>query len=93
MTTTIPNPHYSPETCVKICLINFAITQAGLRDQMLSLVVSIEKADLEQERQNLVEQNAKNEKILTEKEDEILADLKQSDPATILNGDALINKL
>lgn len=60
---------------------------------MLSLVVSIEKADLEQERQNLVEQNAKNEKILTEKEDEILADLKQSDPATILNGDALINKL
>jgi dynein heavy chain len=93
LTTTIPNPHYSPETCVKICLINFAITEGGLKDQMLSLVVSIEKADLEQERLNLVEQNAKNEKILTEKEDEILKDLKGSDPATILNGDALINKL
>lgn len=78
---------------MKICLINFAITQAGLRDQMLSLVVGIEKADLEQERLNLVETNAKNEKILTEKEDEILSDLKKSDPQTILNEDTLINKL
>lgn len=78
---------------MKICLINFAITQAGLRDQMLSLVVGIEKADLEQERLNLVETNAKNEKILTEKEDEILGDLKKSDPQTILNEDTLINKL
>jgi len=78
---------------VKICLINFAITQAGLRDQMLSLVVGIEKSDLEQERLNLVETNAKNEKILTEKEDEILGDLKKSDPQTILNEDTLINKL
>lgn len=78
---------------MKICLINFAITQAGLRDQMLSLVVGIEKSDLEQERLNLVETNAKNEKILTEKEDEILSDLKKSDPQTILNEDTLINKL
>jgi len=78
---------------VKICLINFAITQAGLRDQMLSLVVGIEKSDLEQERLNLVETNAKNEKILTEKGDEILGDLKKSDPQTILNEDTLINKL
>lgn len=78
---------------MKICLINFAITQSGLRDQMLSLVVGIEKSDLEQERLNLVETNAKNEKILTEKEDEILGDLKKSDPQTILNEDTLINKL
>jgi len=39
----MPNPHYSPETCVKICIINFAITELGLKDQMLSLAVSIEK--------------------------------------------------
>jgi len=26
MTTTLPNPHYSPETSVKVTLINFAIT-------------------------------------------------------------------
>ena len=26
MTTTIPNPHYPPETFVKVTIINFAIT-------------------------------------------------------------------
>jgi dynein heavy chain len=93
MTTTIPSPQYPPETCVKICLINFSITESGLKDQMLSLAVSIEKSDLEQERNNLIETNAKNEKILKDKEDEILADLQSSDPETILNEDDLINKL
>mmetsp|Transcript_98258 Transcript_98258/g.211909 ORF Transcript_98258/g.211909 Transcript_98258/m.211909 type:complete len:204 (+) Transcript_98258:641-1252(+) len=93
MTTTNPNPHYSPETCVKICLINFAITESGLRDQMLSLVVSIEKNELEVERNTLIETNAKNEKILEQKEDEILEGLKNSDPEKILDEDDLINQL
>ena len=93
MTTTLPNPHYSPETCVKICLINFAITENGLKDQMLSLVVSLEKNDLENERNNLIETNAKNEEILQQKEDEILEELKKSDPSKILDEDDLINKL
>lgn len=30
MTTTMPNPHYSPETFVKVTIINFAITPNGL---------------------------------------------------------------
>jgi len=29
MTTTLPNPHYSPETSVKVTLLNFAITPFG----------------------------------------------------------------
>jgi len=78
---------------VKICLINFAITESGLKDQMQSLVVSIEKYDLEQERNQLIEQNAKNEKILEGLEDDILENLKNSDPDKILDEDDLINKL
>jgi len=93
MTTTIPNPHYSPETCVKICLINFAITEIGLKDQMLSLAVSLEKSELESERNMLIETNARNEKLLVKKEDDILEDLKKSDPQKILDEDDLINKL
>jgi len=93
MTTTIPNPHYSPETCVKICLINFAITQSGLKDQMLSLAVTLEKSELESERNMLIETNAKNEKILVEKEDKILNDLDKADPNKILDEDDLINNL
>jgi len=30
--TTLPNPHYSPESQVKISLLNFAITQFGLEE-------------------------------------------------------------
>ena len=36
MTTTIPNPHYSPETQVKVTLLNFAITPSGLEEQLLN---------------------------------------------------------
>jgi dynein heavy chain len=32
MTTTLPNPHYSPETSVKVTIINFAITPQGLEE-------------------------------------------------------------
>jgi dynein heavy chain len=32
MTSTLPNPHYSPETSVKVTIINFAITPQGLED-------------------------------------------------------------
>jgi len=35
MTTTLPNPNYSPETQVKVTLLNFAITPFGLEEQML----------------------------------------------------------
>lgn len=60
---------------------------------MMSLVVSLEKRELEEERNMLLEQNAENQKKLEEKEDEILEGLKNSDPATILDEDDLINKL
>lgn len=36
MTTTLPNPHYSPETTVKVTILNFAITPFGLEEQMLN---------------------------------------------------------
>ena len=26
MTTKMPNPHYLPETCIKVTLINFTVT-------------------------------------------------------------------
>lgn len=74
-------------------MINFAITESGLKDQMLSLAVSIEKYELEAERNKLIETNAQNEKKLEEKEDEILEDLKKSNPDKILDEDDLINKL
>lgn len=42
MTTTLPNPHFSPETSVKVTIINFAITPTGLEEQLLAKIVEIE---------------------------------------------------
>jgi dynein heavy chain len=32
LTTTLPNPHYQPETQVKVSILNFAITPFGLEE-------------------------------------------------------------
>jgi dynein heavy chain, axonemal len=39
MTTKMPNPHYLPEICIKVTLINFTVTFGGLEDQLLGDVV------------------------------------------------------
>ena len=50
MTTTLSNPHYSPETFVKVTIINFAITPEGLEEQMLAQIVTVENPNLEQKK-------------------------------------------
>lgn len=69
LTTTLPNPHYSPETQVKISLLNFAITPFGLEEQMLNLLVKLEFPALQQQKEEIVESNAKNAKITYDLED------------------------
>ena len=54
ITTALRNPHYLPETAVKVTLLNFMITQEGLSDQLLGVVVAQERPDLEAQRQQLV---------------------------------------
>lgn len=93
ITTTLQNPKYTPEMFVTINMINFAITITGLRDQMLSLVISIDKKEIEEERNQLIEANARNTKMLIEKEDQILDSLKNSNPDEILDRDDIINQL
>ena len=58
MTTTLPNPHYSPETSVKVTILNFAITPFGLEEQMLNQFVSQEMPELQKKKDLIVQQNA-----------------------------------
>lgn len=72
MTTKLRNPHYLPETSVKVSLLNFMITPEGLEDQLLGIVVAKERPELEEEKTQLILQSAENKKKLKEIEDEIL---------------------
>merc|ERR1719354_1384339 len=54
MTTKMANPHYMPEVCIKVTIINFTVTREGLEDQVLSDVVRLERPDLEKQRNELI---------------------------------------
>jgi len=92
MTTKLPNPHYLPEVCIKVTIINFTVTQEGLEDQLLGLVVREERPDLEKQKQQLVVSLAADKKQLKELEDKILRFLSTSE-GNILDDEVLINAL
>jgi len=92
MTTTLPNPHYSPETSEKVTLLNFAITPSGLEDQMLGITVAKERLDLEEQKSSLVVQNGKMNKQLKDIEDEILR-LPATGEGDMLEDDKLTNTI
>lgn len=50
ITTKLANPHYLPEICIKVALINFTVTPEGLEDQLLVEVVRCERPELEQQK-------------------------------------------
>ncbi|CAM6082178.1 unnamed protein product [Calypogeia fissa] len=79
ITTKLRNPHYLPETQVKVSLLNFMITKDGLSDQLLGVVVAKEHPDLEQRKSALVFQGAENKRRLKELEDQILEVLSTSE--------------
>ena len=64
MTTKMPNPHYLPEVCIKVTLINFTVTFEGLEQQLLGDVVIAEKPEVEEKRTKLVLTMAEDQKNL-----------------------------
>ena len=54
--TKLSNPHYPPEIQAEAVLINFTVTEIGLGDQLLTLVVGRERPDLAKLRVELIQQ-------------------------------------
>ena len=92
MTTKMANPHYLPEICIKVTIINFTVTKAGLEDQLLSDVVRLERPDLEEKRSKLILQINEDKNQLKGIEDKILKLLFNSQ-GMILDNEVLINTL
>lgn len=93
LTTTLPNPHYSPETSVKVSLLNFAITPTGLEEQMLNRFVQLELPEMQAQKDQIVEDNAKSQKILFDIESKILEAIDTEDVLSLLLDDNLVNIL
>ena len=54
--TKLINPHYKPETAAQCTIINFIVTEDGLEDQLLAMVVKVEKPELEATKEELTHQ-------------------------------------
>lgn len=93
MTTKMANPHYPPEVCIKVTLINFTVTFSGLEEQLLADVVLKEKPAVMRQKDSIVVQMDKDSKTLKAQEDSILKKLAQSTKEQILDEDTLIDML
>lgn len=52
--TKLSNPHYPPGVQAETTLINFTVTEKGLEDQLLALVVNKERPELERKKTELI---------------------------------------
>jgi len=72
ITTKIARPHYSPEICVKVTMINFMVTPDGLLDQIGSVILRIEDNKKYNQKEKCISEKAEYEKQIKQKQDEIL---------------------
>ena len=91
-TTKLANPHYSPEISGKTMIINYTVTQSGLQDQLLNVVVGYERPDLEEQRETLIQEMSENKSMLKNLEDTLLRELATS-TGLILDNEDLISTL
>mmetsp|Transcript_8270 Transcript_8270/g.4420 ORF Transcript_8270/g.4420 Transcript_8270/m.4420 type:complete len:95 (+) Transcript_8270:160-444(+) len=47
VTTKFPKPHYAPEICVRVTLLNFTTTEEGLEEQLLTFTVANENPEVD----------------------------------------------
>lgn len=77
--TKLSNPHYIPEIQAETTLINFAVTEKGLEDQLLAIVVSKERKKLEDEQSMLRKQQNEFKITLRDLENNLLDSLEKAD--------------
>ena len=91
-TTKLSRPHYSPEVCIKVVLLNFMTTEEGLLDQMLAFTVQIESPQSELNRLKCIAETAKCKKDIKLTEDTILNNVSNAE-GDILEKETLITNL
>lgn len=91
--TKLINPHYKPETAAQCTIVNFIVTESGLEDQLLAMVVRVEKPELEAKKDNLTKEQQEFIIQLATLEADLLQKLVSADSDTILENVELIESL
>lgn len=78
MTTRLANPSWTPELFAKTTVIDFTVTQLGLEQQLLGIVINKEQRSLEETMKDLVEEIARNTKELQQCNDDLLKTLSEA---------------
>ena len=89
--TKLSNPHYPPEIQAETTLINFAVTEDGLEDQLLALTVAKERPDLEEQKAELILQQNENKIKIQELETGILSQLANAEGDVLENLELIEN--
>ncbi|XP_049877279.1 dynein axonemal heavy chain 10 [Pectinophora gossypiella] len=92
LTTKLANPQFNPAAYAKAVVINYTVTVQGLEDQLLSVVVRAERADLEEQREFLIMETSANKSLLQGLEDSLLRELATS-TGNMLDNVELVNTL
>ncbi len=78
MTCRLPNPSFSPQLSAKVTVIDFAVTQGGLQQQLLGRVISHEQKALEDSLNTLLNDVNSNKKALQKLDRDLLERLTAS---------------
>ncbi|XP_074640231.1 dynein axonemal heavy chain 10-like [Tubulanus polymorphus] len=78
LNTKLSNPKYGPNIFGKSMVINYTVTLKGLEDQLLSVIVKLERKELEEQRERLIQETSVNKKLLKDLEDSLLRELATS---------------
>lgn len=92
LTTRLANPHYAPEICTMVTLVNFVVKEQGLEAQLLGIVVGLEEPQLEVQGTQVVMEVAAGKLKLLELEDGILSGL-QNATGSLLDDEELVQTL
>eukprot|EP00485_Elphidium_margaritaceum_P015545 CAMPEP_0202728930 /NCGR_PEP_ID=MMETSP1385-20130828/185872_1 /ASSEMBLY_ACC=CAM_ASM_000861 /TAXON_ID=933848 /ORGANISM="Elphidium margaritaceum" /LENGTH=4770 /DNA_ID=CAMNT_0049395183 /DNA_START=131 /DNA_END=14440 /DNA_ORIENTATION=- len=90
--TKLSNPHFTPELSAKTTVVDFAVTQKGLEDQLLSVVINQEQKSLEEQRVKLIEEVNHNTISLLNLDKQLLQKLSETE-GDLLEDIELINVL
>jgi dynein heavy chain len=90
--TRLPNPSFSPELQAKTTIVDFTVTQKGLEEQLLGIVISKEQKALEEQLSEVLEEVNSSTKMLLDL-DKSLLDRLTSNTGNLLDDEELVGVL